>query len=293
MLRSHHSRAHLQRHAHADGWWELATQAAAPAVADCVATYVGYEECSRTPLRRFEVPHPNVTVIVNLGDPLDVHAPALEPAGARFGSFVAGLFDTVAVTASTGRSRGIELNLSPLATWRLLGVPMHALVNRAVHLGDLLGRDATQLECRLRDAATWDARFDLLDVALARRLERARAMPATVAWAWRAVMREPGAAPVHDITRELQWSRRRLAATFREHVGLTPKALARVVRFDRVVRQVRALPPGESPVWSRLAFGCGYADQPHLVREFREFASLTPTEFHRRLSAILPGVSAP
>ena len=279
----------VQRHEHATGGWLLATRAAARPVAGWVPSYVGYEEWNAAPLRRFEVPHPNITVIVNLGCPLDVHAPALTADAPRYGSFVAGLFDTVAVTSSTGHARGIEMNLTPIATWQLLGVPMHELVNRVVHLADLLGPAAREREEQLHDAGSWDARFDLLDAALTRRLRTVREVPPPLAWAYESLA---GRATVGAIATELQWSRRRLATAFREHVGLTPKAFARVIRFDRVVRQVKAMRAGVTPAWSSLAFECGYADQSHLVREFREFAGLTPTEFHRRQSGELPGVSA-
>jgi AraC-like DNA-binding protein len=283
------SRAHLERHAHAAGSWLLATRASAPAVRGCVPRYVGYEERSVLPVRRLEVPHPNVTVIINLGAPLAVHAPAIGAAGATYGSFVAGLFDTVAVTANTGDSSGIEMNLTPLGMWRLLGVPMHEFTNRIVAFGDLLGRDATTLEERLRAATSWDERFDLLDIALTRRLARRALPPGAVSWAWQQLTRETGAPTVSRIAAELQWSRRRLGDAFREHVGMTPKAIARVVRFDRAVQRVRS---GTVSRWSSLAYECGYADQAHLTREFREFAGITPTDFARRHGSGMPGVSA-
>jgi len=37
--------------------------------------------------------------------------------------------------------------------------------------------------------------------------------------------------------------------------------------------------------WSRLAHDFGYADQSHLIREFKRLGSVTPTEFLARRSA--------
>lgn len=290
--RSRIAPAVVTRHEHADGWWELATRDTAPALAACAARYIGYAEQNRAPLRRLEVPHPAVTLIINLGDAIEVHAPALSAKGTSCGSFVAGLFDTVVETSSAPRSRGIEVNLTPLGTWRLTGVPMHELTNRVIALDDVLGRNAARLVEQLHGAPTWDARLDLLDAALIARLDRAPAIPPAVQWAWAQVMHGAPAMRVADLTGELQWSRRRLAAAFREHVGLTPKVLARVVRFDRAVQRVRQLAHTPSVPWSRLAADCGYADQSHLVREFREFATVTPVDFHRRHSPALPGVLA-
>jgi hypothetical protein len=167
-------RAIVEQHEHSGASWVLATRHSAPAVRGCVPTYVGYEERSRAPLRRLEVPHPNITVIINLGAPLRVHAPDLHAPGAIYGSFAAGLFDTVALTESTDDSAGIELNLTPLGMWRLLGTPMCELMNTVVSLDALFGATARALEEQLRNTASWDQRFDLLDLLLARRLQRSR-----------------------------------------------------------------------------------------------------------------------
>ncbi len=277
------------RHEHAGGSWTLATRASAPAVRAVVPAYVGYAERSTRPVRRIEVPHPNVTVIINLGAPLAVHAPALAAPGMAYGSFAAGLFDTVAVTENTGDSSGIELNVTPLGMWQLCGVPMHRLANVVVSLSDLLGASAMELEERLRSLVDWDARFTLLDSVLTARLARRGAPPAALPWAWAQLTRDARPESVTATAGALQWSRRRLADAFREYVGLTPKAVARIVRFDRVVQRVRG---SGVTRWSSLAYECGYADQAHLAREFREFAGITPGEFVRRQSVDHAGVIA-
>ena len=74
---------------------------------------------------------------------------------------------------------------------------------------------------------------------------------------------------------ELGWSPHRLIARFREHVGLSPKTAARVIRFDRAVASLRS---GTSRI-AEVAAACGYADQAHLSREFRELGDISPGNF--------------
>ena len=57
---------------------------------------------------------------------------------------------------------------------------------------------------------------------------------------------------------------------------MTPKHYARIVRFDRAVRDIHAT---RTPVWSQFALRQGYHDQAHFIREFREFAQVTPAEY--------------
>ncbi|HTZ62791.1 MAG TPA: helix-turn-helix transcriptional regulator [Solirubrobacteraceae bacterium] len=79
---------------------------------------------------------------------------------------------------------------------------------------------------------------------------------------------------VSDLTSELGCSRKHLAARFREHVGLPPKVYARMLRFRRATDLLSA---GQSI--AETAAECGYYDQPHLDRDFREFAGTTPSAY--------------
>lgn len=73
---------------------------------------------------------------------------------------------------------------------------------------------------------------------------------------------------------EVGWSRRHLAARVRDELGLAPKALARLIRVEHAAQRVRAGEP-----LADVAYGSGYADQPHFNRDFRELVGCAPSEF--------------
>lgn len=83
---------------------------------------------------------------------------------------------------------------------------------------------------------------------------------------------------VREIARDIGLSQRRLIQVFTSSVGLTPKRYLRVCRFQRA----RGLAGNTvSPDWARVALECGYFDQSHLIRDFRQFTGFTPGEFQR------------
>lgn len=53
---------------------------------------------------------------------------------------------------------------------------------------------------------------------------------------------------------------------FREQVGLAPKAVARILRFEGLCRRLGADPAR----WADIASECGYHDQAHLNGDFRQ-----------------------
>jgi AraC-like DNA-binding protein len=164
----------------------------------------------------------------------------------------------------------MQVNLDPLAARALVGAPLHELAQRTVPLEDVL--DAPFLVERLADARGWDARFALLDDMLAARL--ANMQPSReVAWAWRRLRETHGRVAVGELAAELGWSRKRIVARFRDEIGLPPKAAARLLRFERARELAGAMS------WGELAFECGFADQSHLIAEFRRVTGRTPETF--------------
>lgn len=246
-----------------------------------VRRYCGYAEHSDEPVRRCEVPGSLVTVILGLGPTIDVSEPANpERPPQRLGSFVAGLHDRPATTEYEGEQRGIEINLDPLAAYRILGMPMHELSGRTVDLTDVLARADRRLPNLLQDASSWEARFSLLDRFVAGRLEASRDPAPEVALALSRLRRSGGGAPIAALAAETGWSQRRLVRGFREQVGMHPKGFGRLLRFERVIRRLHA---GDGTALGEIALDCGYYDQPHLNRDFRQFAGVSPTRYIARL----------
>lgn len=191
-------------------------------------------------------------------------------------AFVIGPHHTHLVPDGDCAASYLEVRLSPLSGYALLGVPLNALRGRIVDLHDLLGVDGRRLAERLREAGAWRRRFTILDQFLLGRLDGGpRPSPEVVRVLQRLVATD-GAARIGRLAGEVGWSHKHLITRFTQQVGLSPKAAARLVRFDGVLRR---LDQPDAPGWERIAAEAGYADQAHLVREFRTFTGITPTTF--------------
>jgi len=253
------------------GWW-LARARPHPALRPFLSSYDGYWETDAIPTRMRTLPTRTTVVIINLGPPLYLEVPDPGVRDREYGSFVAGMHDGHGMYVSPGGQRGIQLDVTPLGAYTLLGVPMARLTNAAVDLADLLGPPARTLVERLADAPSWGARFDLLDGFLLRRLDAGPVPDREVARAWRLLDGASGVT-VAGLAADVGWSRKHLTHRFREQVGLPPKVMARVLRFERAV----GLLAGGAAL-ADAASACGYYDQAHLNREFRALSGCTPTE---------------
>jgi AraC-like DNA-binding protein len=274
--RRYSRRMDVSRHESAELRWEMATRDAHPRLTGYVRNYTGYTEMSAAPLCRREVPSADVTMILSPLSELTLRGTS---APARHTSFVAALHDRHALVEHGGFQEGVEVRLTPLGAHALFGLPMHELTNRVIELDELLGREADALVGRMWERPSWEQRFAFLDAAIAARAARAREHSPGVAWAWQRLRATHGRAGVRALADELGWSHRRLIARFREQVGMPPKTVGRLLRFDRVAQLLRHV---EAPRLAEVAYECGYYDQSHLNRDFRDFAGTTPGEYLAR-----------
>ena len=263
----------IRRHDSPLGSWEIVERAPDRRLAGLVRSYAGFDERSPASLRRREVPGGRVPLIIGFGPPLWVD-------GERHSSFVAGLHDRPSITEYRGESRGIQIDLTPLGARRLIGVPMRELTARVVGLADALGPAAGLLVEQLAGTRDWARRFALVDDWILTRVAATPRSVPEVAWAWAALQRSAGNVAIGTLTERTGWSSRHLIDRFRDQVGVTPKLAARILRFERVIARVeRAHGVG----WADIAYDCGYYDQAHLNRDFRQFAGTTPTAFGEAL----------
>jgi len=248
---------------------ELVKRPPHPALASQVRSLAGWHERTDVPMRRSELPGGRVVMIVSFGPRMDVD-------GRRFTSFVAGVHDAPALTEHDGEGHGLEVYFSPIGARRFFGMPMGELSRRVVELEDLIGRDAAELAERLYEAPGWTARLTLLEQVVAARVLEAPPLPAELEWAWRRLHGTGGAVPVAALADELGWSRRHLTATVGRELGMPPKALGRILRFERAVERLR-----DGAGLADVALESGYYDQAHFNRDFRDFAGTTPAQYRQ------------
>ncbi len=245
-----------------------------PSLRDVVLRYEGYTSRDGTPEIFREVACSFVPIIIDLEQGWTVtHREHIGSAPLRLQSFVAGLTDGPVLVGHSGSARCLQVDLTPLGARQVLGMPLSEVANRTVPIEAVLGRAGAELVERIADASTWQERFSILDAALIARLSDATDVDAAVAWTLARIIASGGTTAIGALATELGWSHRRLIARYRDAVGLPPKVVARIVRFERVCGRLR----GGADL-AVAAAECGYFDQAHLSREVREFAGITPAQ---------------
>jgi AraC-like DNA-binding protein len=179
----------------------------------------------------------------------------------------------------------VGVRFRPGAAPAVLDLPASELLDLAVGTDELWGRSAVALGERVDRAASPAAALADLQRHVAGRLGDAPGPDPLVSEAVRQLMPWRSAA-VGSLTSRLFISERQLRRRCQAAIGLAPKALHRVLRFQGFLALVQsALSQGREPAGdglAGLAADAGYADQAHLTRECVRLTGVTPRTFLRQ-----------
>ncbi|WP_225726606.1 MULTISPECIES: AraC family transcriptional regulator [unclassified Nocardia] len=169
--------------------------------------------------------------------------------------------------------------LTPLAAYRLFGPAAGEFETETVSLTDLFGGFGRRLGERIGAAANNAERGAVLNDFLVTRLSHAVLPTPQIVQAWRLILDTAGRMPIADIAAAIGWSHNHLIRRFKQHLGTTPKTMARLIRFQSLLRRIN----GPQRVhWGEVAAESGYSDQAHLHRDFHELAGVTPARYRAR-----------
>lgn len=242
-----------------------------PSLTGLVAGIVGFTERSDDPVERRQPAGSLLPLVVSFGDPLEVVSLSAGEGLGRHASFMVGFMPGHATTRFVGTQRCVQVYLTPLGAYRLLGLPGQELARRVVDLGDVAPFLGGSMPDRLAAAPTWAARTALVEQSLLSVLDAGPEPEPLVTWLWDRIRASAGRARIDDLVAQTGWSHRHVTARFREQIGLPPKAAAGIVRFERATAAMRGTSLAD------VAAEHGYADQSHFAREVVRYAGESPS----------------
>lgn len=210
-----------------------------------------------------------VEVILNFAEPFAQHDDDSTRVQPR--NFIVGQMTRPISISPTGPVQLIGIRFHPGGTTPFFRLPMNVLTNRLVELGSF----ARTLEAKLISEAVHlpdlKDKVAALQKVLLGILRDTKSDFGVLRIAAR-IIESSGMVPVDNLANEAGLSSRQLERRFLAEVGVGPKVLSRILRFQQVFRAVDA----DLTSWPTVALDCGYYDQAHLIKDFRQFAQQTP-----------------
>lgn len=219
-----------------------------------------------------------VELILNFGAQFSQHDDDKQRLQPR--SFLVGQMTGPILISPTGPVQLLGIRFHPGGTLPFLRLPLHEITDHVVDLGGLSSRLERELLGVTSRSPLLTDKVNAVEAFLTNQLLSSKDDSWLMTLAAR-VVDSGGLMSVDQLASNAGISSRQLERRFLREVGLGPKLLGRIIRFQQVFRAVEQC----NSAWAEVAIECGYYDQAHLIRDFNQFARQTPAVLFSNQSA--------
>jgi AraC-like DNA-binding protein len=191
-------------------------------------------------------------------------------------SWLVGLYGIYHTIDWPSEMRLYGVRFKPGGAYPFLGLPMSELYNQVVSLDAFWGRFASEIRERLYAAPTIQTGLALFEQLILTRLYEKPNEQNVVEYAIAMIDRHHGTLSIRGLSDSVGISQNHLGTQFKRIVGTSVKEMARLYRFEHVLRSTDPTRPVD---WTQIAQQCGYYDQSHLDKDFRVFTGHNPTGY--------------
>jgi AraC-like DNA-binding protein len=163
----------------------------------------------------------------------------------------------------------------PYASCLFFPNPASDFTNKSINLNDLFSTESGDFYCRIMEQPTLELKVGILEAFLIDRLRRNMKKQDKLKLVQQMCSRISSTESfnMRELASYFGFSERYIQKMFLECVGLPPKALFSVGRFNKSLQLLRA----GVPSLTSIALDCGYYDQAHFIKEFKSFTALAPS----------------
>jgi AraC-like DNA-binding protein len=193
--------------------------------------------------------------------------------------FLVGIQSNPTTIASTTTDTGtIGIELTPKGLYHLFKLSMHEITNRMVSFEELFGPPGARLQSRVGDVEDPREKITLLQTALTHLLHQNEKEYALLDYSLDLLVQTHGMIRIRELTAHIGYTKRYLDLLYKKHVGVSPKSLASILRFQEVYQ---GWMQRKSPTFLRNQWSGSYYDQSHFIKEFKRFTGFAPQHYSK------------
>ncbi len=224
------------------------------------------------------LPSGTIEMIVQLEDePLRCYDPdSFQLTQVMRGPLLVGARSEVQIIDTEQQLDVMGVHFRPGGIRSMFSMPADEISGMDVSVDNLWPGFGDQLAECLATASTPIRKLRVMERLLQRRMKMDREPHRAIPFALEKLEAIDEPLPIGALASDIGLSSRRFIEVFSSHVGLAPKTYARIRRFQRALETIHQR---QHRSWADLAFDCGWYDQAHMIRDFKQFSGLTPVQY--------------
>lgn len=170
----------------------------------------------------------------------------------------------------------LGVRFRPGGAYPFFSFPISEINDSVVELDLIYGAVILDLREQLIEASSIAEKFGCVESFLINQARRNLEPDQAVEFAIRQILTSPKSLAIRDLADMIGITQKHLIAKFDNVVGLTPKLLSRIAKFQKVIQTIGHQKQVE---WSEIVHGCGYFDQSHFIKDFVHFSGMNPSRY--------------
>lgn len=192
---------------------------------------------------------------------------------------VSGLCDRPTIIKSQSfYTSTIGISLTTIGASKLLPFPMKEFKNSVYSFEDIFGSYGKQLEQRLANTESIDNKIDFVQTMISQLIKQYNRQNSIITFCIREIKRTNGLIRIKDLEKKTGYSKRYLDLLFDNYIGVSPKLLSGITRFNVFYHQWAK--SGIPDFYRDLLYEY-YFDQSHFIKEFKRFSGHSPKQFDK------------
>ena len=229
---------------------------------------------TETPERLF--PNNKSEIFFNLGDKVSGKTYIGEQAPVIEDSIVSGIRHTYFDFFPPANYYMVGMRFTLFGFNHLFNIPACHFTDKNISAADIWGKEVQAMQERLPEAQDEASIFAVLNNWILNHLSGCSLSQISQWSHLENKINDPGISVSELAGRHLGYSQKHAIHLFKNHAGTGPNAIKKMIRFDKTVQNISQYPVKS---WAGLAYESGFADQSHLIREFKSFSGYTPLEY--------------
>lgn len=227
------------------------------------------------------LPIPALDLKINLGGAFQMYeGDSKTPRKRLTESWLVGLFGVHHSVDWPADMRLYGVHFKPDGAYPFLGFPLSELYNQAVALDAVWGRWASHIREQLHAAPSIEAGLALFERLISERFCEDLHVQKVVSHGISVMSQKQRPLSIRELSEQIGISQNHLGNLFKRVVGTSAKELARLYRFEHVLRFIDQTHPID---WTQTALRLGYYDLSHLNKDFVAFTGHSPTSYLKLL----------
>ncbi len=191
--------------------------------------------------------------------------------------FFIGIWDKPVVLSTHNTETGtIGIELTPRGAYRFSAIPMHELTNRIFSFSDLYGKKGRDLEQEMGNHDSPQAKTELIQNFLINCLGEENKTNLIIDYAVDLLSSTDGLTEIKELERKTGYSKRYLDMLFKQHLGISPKTLSTIIRFNKFYKLWANT---EAADFFKDSLYEVYYDQSHFINEFKRYTGYSPSQY--------------